>query len=190
MLELKMKEEIKKAIKVLNSGGIILYPTDTIWGIGCDATNSMAIKKIFKIKNRKTNKSFICLMKDLKMLRKYISSIPKKAELLINNTNPTTIIYKNPKIIPKILVTKESTLAIRIPNHEFCNQLIDYLGKPIVSTSANISGNETPLCFSEIKKSILEGVDHVVNLQKEKTTSVASTIYKIEDNGKLVIIRK
>ena len=185
-----MKREIKKAIKVLNSGGIILYPTDTIWGIGCDATNSSAIKKIFKIKNRKSDKSLICLMKDLKMLRKYVSNIPRKAELLINKTNPTTIIYKNPKIIPKILVTKENTLAIRIPNHEFCNQLIANMGKPIVSTSANISGDETPLCFSEIKNSILEGVDHVVNLQKEKTTSMPSTIYKIEDNGEFVIIRK
>ena len=97
-----MKREIKKAIKVLNSGGIILYPTDTIWGIGCDATNSSAIKKIYKIKNRKSDKSLICLMKDLKMLRKYVSNIPRKAELLINKTNPTTIIYKNPKIIPKM----------------------------------------------------------------------------------------
>lgn len=185
-----MKGEIKKAIKVLITGGIILYPTDTIWGIGCDATNSVAIEKIFKLKNRKPDKSLICLMKDLEMLRKHISNIPKKAELLIKKKNPTTIIYKKPKFISKILVTRENTLAIRIPNHEFCNQLIANFGKPIVSTSANTSGDETPLCFSEIKNSILEGVDHVVNLQKETTTSVPSKIYKIEDNGVLVIIRE
>ena len=185
-----MIKEIKKAVNILNGGGVILYPTDTVWGIGCDATNSKAIKKIFKIKNRKSEKTLICLMQDIKMLKEHILYIPKEAESLINSTIPTTIIYNNPKNISKILIAKDNTLAVRIPKNEFCYNLLSNFGKPIVSTSANISGNETPSGFSEITNSILEGVDHVVNLQKEKTETMPSKIYKIESNGEIVTIRK
>lgn len=185
-----MIKEIKKAVNILNSGGVILYPTDTVWGLGCDATNSKAIKKIFKIKNRKSEKKLICLMQDIKMLKKHILNIPKEAESLINGTIPTTIIYNDPKNISKILIPKDNTLAVRIPEHEFCNKLLSNFGKPIVSTSANISGNETPSSFSEITNSILEGVDHIVNLQKEKKLTMPSKIYKIESTGKIVTIRK
>lgn len=185
-----MISEIKKTIKVLKRGGLILYPTDTVWGIGCDATNTDAVKNIYKIKNRPSEKALICLVEDIKMLKKYISNIPKEINHLINNPTPTTIIYNDPKNIAKNLVGSDNTIAIRIPRHLFSQRLIAEYGKPIVSTSANINKNETPKVFSEISSSILEGVDHVVNLQKETTTSVPSKIYKIEDNGVLVIIRE
>ena len=186
-----MIQEIKKAVNVLNNGGVILYPTDTVWGIGCDARNSIAINKIYKIKNRKSEKTLICLMEDIKMLKKHILNIPKEAELLINGPIPATIIYDNPKNISKILIADDNTLAVRIPEHEFCNKLLSIFGKPIVSTSANLSGQETPLSFSEITKSILEGVDHVVNLQKEKKAlNMPSKIFKVGSNGEILTIRK
>ena len=185
-----MISEIKKTIEVLKRGGLILYPTDTVWGIGCDATNTDAVKNIYKIKNRPSEKALICLVEDIKMLKKYISNIPKEINHLINNPTPTTIIYNDPKNIAKNLVGSDNTIAIRIPRHLFSQRLIAEYGKPIVSTSANINKNETPKVFSEISSSILEGVDHVVNLEKEKIGIMPSRIFKIGDNGKILTIRK
>tara|TARA_B100001769_G_C22023913_1_gene550195 strand:- start:516 stop:1070 length:555 start_codon:yes stop_codon:yes gene_type:complete len=184
-----MKGELKKAVKVLKNGGTILYPTDTVWGIGCDATNFEAVKKIFKIKNRISEKALICLVQDIKMLKKYVSGVTQDIELLINDPTPTTIIYNNPQNIAENIIAKDNTLAIRIPKHKFSNELITEFGKPIVSSSANLSGNKTPVFFSEITSSILEGVDHVVNLEKEKSGNKPSRIFKIDD-GKILTIRK
>ena len=185
-----MISEIKKTIEVLKRGGLILYPTDTVWGIGCDATNTDAVKNIYKIKNRPSEKALICLVEDIRMLKKYISKIPKEINHLINDPTPTTIIYNDPKNIVKNLVGSDNPLAIRIPRHLFSQRLIAEYGKPIVSTSANINKNETPKVFSEISSSILEGVDHVVNLEKEKIGIMPSRIFKIGDNGKILTIRK
>jgi L-threonylcarbamoyladenylate synthase len=185
-----MNFEIKNAVKVLNNGGLILYPTDTVWGIGCDATNPEAVKKIFKIKKRKSKNALICLVSNINMLKDYITKIPKGYESLITDPVPTTIIYNNPIGVAHNLVARDNTLGIRIPNHEFCNRLITEFSKPIVSTSANISQNKTPSIYSEISSTILEGVDHVVNLQKEKTSSLPSRIFKIDIKGKLQIIRE
>jgi len=127
-----MKFEIESAIKVLNNGGLILYPTDTVWGIGCDATNPNAVKKVFKIKKRKSKNALICLVQNINMLRNYIIEIPKEIELLINESRATTIIYSNPKGIAHNLIANDNSLGIRIPNHEFCHKLIAKFGKPIV----------------------------------------------------------
>ena len=185
-----MDFEIKNAVKVLNSGGLILYPTDTVWGIGCDATNPEAVRKIFKIKKRKSENALICLVSNINMLKNYITKIPKGYELLISDPTPTTIIFNNPIGIAHNLIAKDNSLGIRIPNHEFCYKLISEFSKPIVSTSANISQKKTPLLYSEIASTILEGVDHVVNLQKEKLSNLPSRIFKINIKGELQIIRE
>ena len=185
-----MNFEIKSAVKVLNSGGLILYPTDTVWGIGCDATNSEAVKKIFKIKKRKAENALICLVSNIYMLKNYITKIPKRYESLITGPKPTTIIYNDPIGIAHNLLARDNSLGIRIPNHEFCFRLITEFSKPIVSTSANISQNKTPSIYSEIASTILEGVDHVVNLQKEKLSNLPSRIFKINIKGELQIIRE
>ena len=185
-----MINEIINAVKVLSSGGLILYPTDTVWGIGCDATNHEAVEKIYKIKKRKKENALICLVSNIDMLKIYVPSIPKRYESLINDKTPTTVIYSNPLGVANNLLAKDNSLGIRIPNHKFCNQLISEFKKPIVSTSANISQHKTPSKYSEIASTILEGVDHVVNLQKEKISSLPSRIFKINIKGDLQKIRE
>lgn len=185
-----MNLEIAKTINVLKKQGVILYPTDTVWGIGCDATNITAVSKIYKIKQREESKSLVVLVSDIKMLKKYITSISLEIlKILKEVQKPTTIIYKNPKGLANNVVALNHTIAIRIPKNNFCIQLIKEFGKPIVSTSANISGEPTPTNFSEIKASILHNVDYVVNSQHEKTTKKSSTILKIEDDGQITVIR-
>lgn len=186
-----MQTEINNALKILKQGGIILYPTDTIWGIGCDATNFDAIEKIYKLKQRNESKSLICLVSDLKMLNYYIQNIPKTAYDILKYANkPTTIIYDEPVRVSKNLIANDNTLAIRIVNDGFCNLLIKRLQKPIVSTSANISGQTTPKSFVKIDEQILKGVDYVVNLQHEKNEAKPSSIIKLGNDGSVTIIRK
>lgn len=186
-----MQTEINNALKILKQGGIILYPTDTIWGIGCDATNFDAIEKIYKLKQRNESKSLICLVSDLKMLNYYIQDIPETAYNILKYANkPTTIIYDEPVRVSKNLIAKNHTLAIRIVTDGFCNLLIKKLQKPIVSTSANISGRATPNSFAEINEQILKGVNYVVNLQHEKNEVKPSSIIKLGNDGSVKIIRK
>ncbi len=186
-----MQTEINNALKILKQGGIILYPTDTIWGIGCDATNFDAIEKIYKLKQRNESKSLICLVSDLKMLNYYIQNIPETAyDILKYAHKPTTIIYDEPVRVSKNLITNDNTLAIRIVSDGFCNLLIKRLQKPIVSTSANISGQTTPKSFVKIDEQILKGVDYVVNLQHEKNEAKPSSIIKLGNDGSVTIIRK
>ncbi len=186
-----MYTEINNALKILKQGGIILYPTDTVWGIGCDATNFDAIEKIYKLKMRNESKSLICLVSDLKMLNYYIQDIPEAAyDILKYADKPTTIIYDKPVRVAKNLIAKNNTLAIRIVKDGFSNQLIRNLRQPIVSTSANISGKSTPKSFKEISKEVLKGVDYVVNLPHEKKTTKSSSIIKLTNDGKVKIIRQ
>lgn len=186
-----MQTEINNALKILKQGGIILYPTDTIWGIGCDATNFDAIEKIYKLKQRNESKSLICLVSDLKMLNYYIQNIPETAYDILKYTHkPTTIIYDEPVRVSKNLIANDNTLAIRIVSDGFCNLLIKRLQKPIVSTSANISGQTTPKSFVKIDEQILKGVDYVVNLQHEKNEAKPSSIIKLGNDGSVTIIRK
>lgn len=174
-----MIHQINNSLRLLNAQKIILYPTDTVWGLGCDATNVEAVSKIYQLKNREESKSLIILVSSLNMLKKYVS-VPKKALEIINNNNkPTTIIYSNPKKLAENVVAQDNTVAIRIVQDDFCRKLIKRFGKPIVSTSANVSGAITPKSFKEISQPILEGVDYIVNLHKNKVNTRSSTILKI-----------
>ena len=185
-------EIISQIVKVLESGGVILYPTDTIWGIGCDATNENAIKKIYKIKKRQENKPLILLVHDINLLEKYISNVPKKAYTLINkSTHPTTIIYENPRGIPKILVHK-NTIGIRVVKNHAINMVLKKMNKPITSTSANISNTIHAMNFSEIDMYIKNNVDYIVpkNFTSCKDINKTSTIIKINSDSSIRTIRK
>jgi L-threonylcarbamoyladenylate synthase len=187
-----MLEEICNSINVLTKGGIILYPTDTVWGIGCDATNPKAVDRIYKLKKRSGIKGLIALVNDSEMLKEYVNNIPDIAWDLINSLKqPTTIIYPEAKKLAKNLIGTDKSVAIRIVNDEFCKQMITLFGKPIVSTSANISGEITPLLFSNIPKEIIKSVDYVVNWDQSKIKQLkASTIIKLHKDGEYEVIRK
>jgi len=146
-----LKKELQYAITCLSKASIILYPTDTVWGVGCDATNEVAVTTIYKVKQRDESKSLVILVDSFEMLQEYVTAIPRKViELLEESTKPTTIIYSNPKGLAKNVIAKDNTVAIRIVQDKFCQKLIQKFGKPIVSTSANISGKPTPQSFKEI----------------------------------------
>ncbi|AXG70300.1 threonylcarbamoyl-AMP synthase [Kordia sp. SMS9] len=186
-----MTEEILKTLEQLQLGNTILYPTDTVWGLGCDATNPAAVQKIYTLKNREESKALICLVSDTRMLERFIEEIPEVAYDLLEATDkPTTIIYDNPVGIAENLVATDKTLAIRIPDDEFCQKLIRKFKRPIVSTSANISGQPTPTSFAEISNGIKNGVDYIVNLKDDKKAAEPSTIIQLRTNGEIKIIRK
>ncbi len=185
------QKEIKvEVLFTLKEGCLIVYPTDTVYGLGCDATNARAVSKVYHLKKRDDSKALICLVSDMQMLRKHIKTIPQQALNLIKNaTKPTTIIYNNPIGFAPNLVAKDNTVAIRVVQKGFAHDLIKAFKKPIVSTSANMSGEPTPKSFSEISPQILENVDYVVNLPDE-CGQTPSTLVKIEVNGNLTIIRQ
>lgn len=186
-----MKEDLSKCLSILQSGGLILYPTDTVWGIGCDATNSEAIEKIYALKGRKSSKALITLVASDVMLERIVVDIPTIAwDLIDAATCPLTIIYDKVKGISEIAIAEDGTSGIRLTNDLFCKQLIQRFGNPIISTSANQSGEPTPMIFSEIDKHILKGVDFVVNFrQNEHNKKTASNIIKLQNNGVIKIIR-
>ncbi len=181
-----MKKEINQALQVLRDGGLILYPSDTVWGIGCDATNRNAVTKVFELKKRHESKALISLVKDKEQLFTLTKKIPKEVE----SKKPTTIIYKNVSGLAKNLIANDGTAAIRIVRDNFCNQLIQKFKKPIVSTSANISGEGTPIEFSEISKEIKNNVDYIVNLRINEIMMTPSQILLIDNDGKISIIRE
>ncbi|WP_026898566.1 L-threonylcarbamoyladenylate synthase [Daejeonella oryzae] len=187
-----MKEEINKALEVLKNGGIILYPTDTIWGIGCDATNAEAVDKIFKLKGRDESKSMIILLDSENKLASYVSDIPEVAYDLIEYAeNPLTIIYSGAKNLAPNTISQDGSVAIRIVKNDFCQQLIQRFRKPIISTSANKSGEPSPQMFSDISDDIINGVDYVVNWQQnDSSIGKPSTIMKLEADGRFKFIRK
>ncbi len=184
-------ENIDSCIKKLQEGSTILYPTDTVWGIGCDATNENAVKKIYRLKKREDTKALICLVSNQTMLETYVEQIPDVAYKIIDSAKkPTTIIYDGPIGVAKNLVAQDNSIAIRIATDKFCQDLINTFGRPIVSTSANISGMPTPNSFKMIHVDILKGVDYVVNLYQEKLMSTPSSIIKLSDDGTVKIIRR
>jgi len=187
-----MDEEIKNALEALRKGGTILYPTDTVWGIGCDARNKDAVAKVFKIKQRAEYKSMVTLVCDNTMLNRYVKEVPEVAwDLLEAADTPLTIIYPGARMLAENVIAADGSVGIRMVKDEFCRNLIHKFGKPIVSTSANISGDPSPSAFNEIKLDILNKVDYVVNLrQKENTGAQPSTIIKVAMNGEFKIIRK
>lgn len=185
-----MEQEIENALTTLHRGEIILYPTDTVWGIGCDATNEQAVSKIFKLKNRSDSKSMICLVDSIEMLNFYVGDIPPVAFNLIEfSTRPTTIIYDHPKNIAKNLIAEDNSIGVRIVNDEFCKRLIKKLNRPLVSTSANISGTPTPKCFDDIQNEIKNKVDYIVQLNQDKISDKPSVIIKLKADGEVKIIR-
>ena len=198
-----MKEEIQKALEVLRKGGIILYPTDTVWGIGCDATDPEAVAKIYEIKRREDSKSLVLLASDMDMICRYVKDIPEMAVQLVEvNDKPMTIIYpgavagtQSDKASRNCLayntVAEDGTVGIRVPMMEFCQQLVSRFGRPIVSTSANISGEATPKKYAEISQEIKDAVDHVVDPSLEKgSTGQSSSIIKVGLDYSIEIIRK
>lgn len=199
-----MKEEIQKVLEVLRNGGVILYPTDTVWGIGCDATNPEAVAKVYSIKNRADSKSLVLLASDMDMVCRYVKEVPEMAVQLVEvNDKPMTIIYpgavagENGCMKPDRhclaynTVAEDGTVGIRIPMMDFCVQLVSKLGRPVVSTSANVSGEVTPKNFSEIPDSIRSAVDYVVDPSYEKgATGQSSSIIKVGLDYSIEIIRK
>ena len=185
-----MQQDIMLALKSLKKGGLLLYPTDTVWGIGCDATNYDAVQKIFDLKKREDSKTMICLVNSVQMLNQYIEEVPESAYPILKYANtPTTIIYDRPLRVAENLIAQDNTLAIRLVQTGFCAELIKRFKKPIVSTSANLSGNPTPKVFKEIENEILKGVDYVVTLERNKKPSNPSSIIKLSSNGEVKVIR-
>ena len=186
-----MKEDIQNCLNTLREGGIILYPTDTVWGIGCDASNPQAIQKIYDLKGRTSSKALITLVGSEVMLERTVLNMPEIAWDLIESANrPLTLIYDEVKGIAPNAIAENGSCGIRLAKDTFCQQLIQRLGKPIISTSANVSGEETPKDFRSISDTILKGVDFVVNYrQNEATNQKSSNIIKLKNNGEIKIIR-
>lgn len=187
-----MQQEINKAIDVLKKGGVILYPTDTIWGIGCDATNPAAVEKIYKIKQRAESKAMLVLINDSSQLDKYVETVPDIAyELIDVAVKPLTIIYDEAIGLASNLIASDGSIGIRVTKEEFSHQLCKRFRKPIVSTSANVSGKKSPATFREIDNAILESVDYVVNYRQEDDCALKSSeIIKLSKSGTIKIIRK
>lgn len=186
-----MKELIEEAVRVLKDGGVILYPTDTVWGIGCDATNEEAVQKVFKIKRRSEAKSLVLLAADLDMVARYIKQIPSIAiDLVEVNDAPMTIVYPGAQGLAPGVVAEDGSVGIRIPQADFCREIARRLRRPLVSTSANISGEETPSCYAEISPEILSAVDWCAPRKFEAgSTGRASQIIKLGLRGEVEIIR-
>jgi len=189
---MSFEEDISAALIKLRSNGIILYPTDTIWGIGCDATSQEAVEKIFRIKSRDEGKSLLILVNSEQMLERYVIDVPEIAyEITAVTEEPLTIIYPRGKNLAKGVYGDDGSVGIRICNDEFCNQLISRFRKPIVSTSANFSGKPSPGTFSEIEKDLIESVDYVVkHRQDDRRKHSASPVIKFNSDGTIKIIRK
>ncbi len=187
----KLKDYIQNCLSVLQSSGIILYPTDTIWGIGCDATVEKALKKIYQLKKREETKSMIILVSDEKMIRQYVSNPSEKLlEYLADQSTPTTAIFDNAINLPTSLVNTDGTIAIRIVRDEFCQALLQKLNKPLVSTSANISGEQYPQNFPEISEEIKNGVDYIVqHRQNDLKKYTPSSIIKLDASGEMIHLR-
>ncbi len=188
---MNLKEEISKSVELLKKGKVLLYPTDTIWGIGCDATNPKAIQKIYKLKGKSENKGMIVLLDSPKKLETYLKKVPPLAyDLIENSKSPLTIVYSGPKNLAKKIIAKDGTIAIRIVKDEYCTQVINEFDKPIVSTSANFADQPSALTFTQIDDRIIKGVDHVVSVFQDRMRSIkASTIIKLEDDGTFLILR-
>jgi L-threonylcarbamoyladenylate synthase len=183
--------EVEAALNALRNGDVILYPTDTIWGLGCDATNAIAIKKIYSIKERADSKSLIILVADERQILQYVAAPDLSVFDFIEKQNrPTTIIFENAINLPDSLIAQDGSIAIRIVQDEFCRHLIKRLRKPIVSTSANISGQSSPQTFNDIAEKIKSSVDHIVQWrQHDQTPAIPSQIIKWNNDGSYVIIR-
>lgn len=191
MMNSDINQEVHKAFEIIKEGGIILYPTDTVWGIGCDATNSEAVAKIYQLKQREESKSMIVLMNGEKMIYNVFKEVPEVAWQIIDlSEKPTTIILDEPRNVAANLIASDKTLGIRLVKEPFCFKLMEKMKKPLVSTSANISGQPTPIAFKDISQEIIKGVDYVVNLHQNKIAGKPSTIIKLTKDSQVKVIRK
>jgi L-threonylcarbamoyladenylate synthase len=186
-----MTGEILKANEVLKKGGIILYPTDTVWGIGCDATKVKSVERIFEIKRRPESKGFIILLDQFEKLYNYVEAVPEIAlDLIRSYDRPLTIVYPRAKNLARNLLHPDGSIAIRIVRNEFCRSMVSLFGKPVVSTSANISGKSAPPIFSKIHPDVIKEVDYVVNLYQNRIDQVKpSTIIKFDEAGNYKVVR-
>lgn len=181
---------VHQAFEVVKAGGVILYPTDTVWGIGCDATNEEAVSKIYTIKKRALNKSMIILVNE-RLMHQVFTNIPEVAWQIIDlSEKPTTLILDNPQMVAKNVIAEDNSLGARLVKEEFCFKLIERLKRPLVSTSANLSDEPTPTSFKNISQEIIDAVDYVVPLQLDKICNKPSTIIKLTNDSQVKIIRK
>lgn len=186
-----LQSEVAAAVQVLRAGGVILYPTDTVWGLGCDAANAEAVDKIYRLKQSDNKKSMLVLCASADMVVRYVDRAPGIAfEVMELATKPLTLILPGAVGVAPNLIPDEGTLGVRVPDHEFCRQLLRAFGRPVVSTSANISGHEAPVGLHEVARELVEGVDFVVNPRFEgKPTRRASSIIAFGEGGEVQIIR-
>ncbi len=186
-----MNESIKRALDVLNKGGLIVYPTDTIWGIGCDATNPDAVKRIYELKRRQDSKATLVLMDSMAKLNAYVSEVPDVAwDLVEVSDKPLTIIYPGARNLASNLLAEDGSVGIRITREVFSKTLCERFKRPIVSTSANISGDPSPASFAQISRAILDGVDYVVEFRQDETKQAQpSSIIRLGVGGEVQIIR-
>lgn len=192
MEETVQRDDLNKAFETLKNGGLILYPTDTIWGIGCDATNAEAVEKVFALKGRDPQKSLIVLLHNDNQLASYVNDIPEVAYDLIEYTEtPLTIVYSNAKNLAPNVIAADGSIGIRIVRHPFCEQLLQRFRKPIVSTSANISGEVSPAHFDEISEQVKSGMDYMVAYGRQgNKNNKSSTVMKLDPSGKFEFLRK
>jgi L-threonylcarbamoyladenylate synthase len=185
-------EKFTEILNVLNAGGVILYPTDTIWGIGCDATNAAAVEKVYRLKDRPSGKGFVLLVDSVQMLRQYVSHVhPRLDTLLQYHTRPLTVIYEKGVHLAKNVTAPDGSVAIRLATDSFCKALIRLFGKPIIATSANISGQPFAKHFGEISSDVLERVDFVVKFrQEQRETGEPSVIVRLNAAEELEFIRE
>ena len=187
-----MTKDIEAAVKVLRSGGVILYPTDTVWGIGCDATNAEAVARVYQIKQRDDSKAMICLVDSDARLQRYVRNVPDVAwDLLDLSTKPTTVILDNAVNLAPNLIAEDGSIAMRITQEPFSKQLCYRFQKPLVSTSANISGEPPAQNYCDISQQLLDAVDYVcLSRRQEHKPHTPSSIIKLTSEGIVTIIRK
>jgi L-threonylcarbamoyladenylate synthase len=185
-------DDIKNALKVLRTGGVILYPTDTVWGLGCDATNAGAVRKIYEIKRRSDAKSLIVLVNSAAMLTRFVDSPPEVALQMAEwSEKPLTVVYDKGRSLAEGVASSDGSVGVRICSEPFCDALIDALRKPLISTSANISGEEAPALFDEISEEIVNAVDYVCLYRQDDRSKVSpSSVIKVSANGAIKILRQ
>lgn len=184
-------DNLEEIIAVLNNGGLILYPTDTIWGVGCDATNAQAVQKVYELKRRDLSKPFVLLADTLDLVKQYVEEVhPRLENLLQYHTRPLTVVYPQSKNLPAVAVHSSGSVAMRVATDDFCQRLIRAFGKPLVSSSANISTEPFPANFGEISSDIIQGVDYVVkSKQYDQTKREPSVIVSINEEGEFNFLR-
>lgn len=190
-INMTLQNDISKAVSVMKRGGVILYPTDTVWGIGCDATSSDAVRRVYEIKRRSDSKALISLVSDIDMLERFVGNVPLSvADFLEKSDRPTTVVYPSCRLLAPELLADDGSAGIRVTSEIYSRGLCQELGVPVVSTSANISGEPAPALFSEISDEIISAVDYVADFRRDDSTvSAPSRVVKLNSDGSFIILR-